>query len=114
MSRERQRFETHEQRIAIYERDCGLCAYCGRPVDINSFTVAHRIARTKAMLHKYSREVIEHPLNKATTHPGACNDGVLITYKPVEREHLASLIRARIKDGKDARDKSANMDRQRI
>jgi 5-methylcytosine-specific restriction endonuclease McrA len=96
MSRERASFETHEERLAIYERDHGLCAYCGRPVDINSFTVAHRIARTKAMLKKYGREVIEHPLNKATTHPGACNDLIQCTNRPVEREHLASLIRARI------------------
>lgn len=98
MSRERARFETHEERLAIYERDHGLCAYCGRPVDINSFQVAHRISRTKAMLKKYGREIIEHPLNKATTHPGACNDGILITYRPVSREDLVQVIRARIEE----------------
>jgi len=103
MSRERARLEAHEQRLAIYQRDYGICAYCGRPVDINSFTVAHRIARTKAMIYKYGRDVIEHPLNKATTHPGACNDLIQCTNRPVEREHLATLIRARIEEGEDAR-----------
>lgn len=92
MSHERARFETHEERLAIYARDCGICQYCGRPVDINSFQVAHRIARTKAMLKKYGREVIEHPLNKACTHPGACNDGVLITFNPVARKALIDKI----------------------
>jgi hypothetical protein len=92
MSRERSRFETHEERLAIYKRDHGLCACCSLPVDINSFTVAHRIARTKAMLKKYGREVIEHPLNKACTHPGVCNDGVLITFQPVAREVLIDKI----------------------
>lgn len=96
MSRERARFETHEERLAIYARDCGICQYCGRPVDINSFTVAHRVARTRAMLKKYGREVIEHPLNKATTHPGACNDLIQCTNKPVAREDLVQIIRARI------------------
>ena len=96
MSRERERLETHEQRLKIYERDEGTCRYCRKAVDINSFQVAHRIARTKAMLNKYGREVIEHPLNKACTHPGACNDGMLITFRPVERERLAQAIREKI------------------
>lgn len=103
MSRERARFETHEERLAIYARDCGICQYCGRPVDINSFTVAHRIARTKAMLKKYGREVIEHPLNKATTHPGVCNDLIQCTNKPVAREDLVQIIRARIEEDNHAR-----------
>jgi len=96
MSRERARLESHEQRLAIYARDCGLCAYCGRPVDINSFTAAHRIARTKAMIHKYGHDVIEHPMNKACTHPGACNDLIQCTNRPVERENLVQVIRAAI------------------
>jgi hypothetical protein len=92
LSRERQRLETHEQRLAIYERDGGLCQFCGKPVDINSFQVAHRIARTVWTLKKYGREVIEHPLNKACTHAGKCNDGVLITNRPMECEALIDRI----------------------
>lgn len=98
MSRERARFETHEERLAIYARDHGLCAYCGKKVDINTFHISHRIARVDWAIKKYGREVIEHPLNKATTHPGACNDLVQCTNRPVEREHLASLIRAKIEE----------------
>jgi len=100
MNKERARLEAHEQRLSIYARDCGLCAYCGRPVDINSFTVAHRIARAKWAIAKYGRDVIEHPLNKATTHPGACNDLIQCTNRPVERENLATLISARIEEGR--------------
>jgi hypothetical protein len=92
MSRERQRLETHEQRLAIYERDGGICQFCGKPVDINSFQVAHRIARADWTIKKYGREIIEHPLNKACTHAGKCNDGMLITFRPVEREVLVDEI----------------------
>jgi hypothetical protein len=92
MTRERSRLETHEQRLAIYERDGGLCVHCGHYVSINDFQVAHRIARTVWTLKKYGREIIEHPLNKACTHPGACNDAVLITFRPVERELLVDEI----------------------
>lgn len=96
MTRERDRFETHEKRLAIYARDCGICQYCGRPVDINSFTVAHRIARSKWAVAKYGREIIEHPLNKACTHPGACNDLIQCTNRPVERENLVQVIKEAI------------------
>jgi hypothetical protein len=92
MTRERQRLETHEQRLAIYERDGGICQFCGKPVDINSFQVAHRIAAAKWCYKKYGKEVIDHPLNKACTHAWACNDGMLITNNPVEREKLVDRI----------------------
>jgi hypothetical protein len=92
MTRERQRLETHEQRLAIYERDGGICQFCGKPVDINSFQVAHRIARTVWTLKKYGREVIEHPLNKACTHAGNCNDLIQVTNNPIEREKIVVAI----------------------
>jgi 5-methylcytosine-specific restriction endonuclease McrA len=91
-SRERARFETYEQRLAIYERDGGICQYCGKPVDINSFQVAHKIARTVWTLKKYGREIIEHPLNKACTHAGACNDLIQVTNNPCEREKIVVAI----------------------
>jgi len=96
MSRERDLFDQHEERLDIYDRDGGLCRTCGLFVDINSFTIAHRIANCKWAIAKYGREVIGHPLNKATTHPGRCNDGVLITYKDAEREALVAEIRKAI------------------
>jgi hypothetical protein len=92
MTRERQRLETHEQRLAIYERDGGICQFCGKPVDINSFQVAHRIARTVWTLKKYGREVIEHPLNNACTHAGTCNDCLQVTNNPIEREKIVIAI----------------------
>jgi hypothetical protein len=96
MSRERERLETHEQRLAIYERDQGICRYCGKPVDINSFQIAHLIARTAWAVKLYGKDVIEHPMNKACTHADACNALIQITNKPVERERIAASIRAKI------------------
>jgi hypothetical protein len=99
MSRERDLFDQHEERLDIYERDGGLCRSCGLPVDINSFQISHRIAAAKWCYEKYGREVIDHPLNKATTHPGRCNDGQLITYRDAEREALVAEIRKAIEGG---------------
>jgi len=96
MTCERQRLETHEQRLAIYERDGGICQFCHKPVDINSFQVAHIIARVKWAVKLYGADVIEHMDNKACTHAGACNDLVQITNRPVEREALAKEIREKI------------------
>ena len=81
------------ERLQIYYRDGGICQYCGRPVGINEFQLAHRIARAKWAIKKYGLEVIEHPLNKLVTHAGKCNDLVLITYRPVQREELVAKIR---------------------
>lgn len=85
------------ERLQIYYRDGGICQYCGRPVGINEFQLAHRIARAKWAIKKYGLEVIEHPLNKATTHAGRCNDGMLISFKPVQREELVEKIREAIR-----------------
>lgn len=94
---EKTRLETNEKRLAIYERDGGRCRYCGLPVAVNDFEVAHRIARAKWAVVKYSKEVIEHPLNKACTHRGRCNSGMLITFNPEAREKLVAEIRMAIK-----------------
>jgi hypothetical protein len=72
MTRERSHLETHEQRLAIYERDGGICVHCGHYVSINDFQIAHRIARTKWAIKLYGLDVIEHIDNKACTHPGSC------------------------------------------
>ena len=93
-SRERKKFETHEERIQLYEKSNGICQYCRRLVDINSFTVAHRIANTKSNRKKYGNEIIDHPLNKAVTHPGNCNDGMNIGMNPVKCRALAMRIKA--------------------
>jgi hypothetical protein len=61
--------------------------------------VAHRIANCVWAIAKYGREVIDHPLNKATTHPGRCNDAMLCTYRDAEREALVAEIRKAIEGG---------------
>ena len=94
---ERNRLEQHESRLEIYYRDKGICRYCGFPVSINEFQVAHIIANAKWARKKYGGEVIDHPLNKACTHSGKCNDGVLITFCPAEANKLADKIRELLK-----------------
>ena len=90
---ERERMETYEQRLEIYNRDEGICRYCGEPVSVHEFQVAHIIANTVWANKKYGKGVIDHPMNKACTHPGKCNDLVQITNNPVAREELADKIR---------------------
>lgn len=82
MSNERLRFELWEERLRIYSRDGGICQACGQPVDINSFEVAHKIANTKANRKHYGDAIIDHPLNKATTHAGRCNSAMNCGFKP--------------------------------
>jgi len=89
----RHNLETYEQRLEIYYRDEGICQFCKMPVSINDFQVSHIIANTKWARKKYGACVIDHPLNKACTHSGRCNDGMLITFNPVKREELADKIR---------------------
>lgn len=80
----------YEERLSIYSRDSGICQACGDPVDINSFEVAHRIANTKANRKRFGAHVIDHSLNKATTHPGRCNSAMNIGNNPGK---CAELIR---------------------
>lgn len=89
---ERKRLEQHEERIAIYYRDKGICRYCGLPVSINEFQVSHIIANAKWARKKYGDKVIDHPMNKACTHSGKCNDGILITFSPIKANELARKI----------------------
>jgi len=98
MSKERKRFEQDEERLRIYARDHGICQACGEPVDVNAFEIAHRIANTIANRKRYGNEVIDHPLNKATTHPGRCNDAMNCGFRPDECRRIVDAIE-RSKDG---------------
>lgn len=89
---ERARFELYEERLRIYSRDGGICQACGEPVDINSFQVAHRIANTKANRSRWGTRVIDHPINKATTHPGRCNDAMNCGFNPSKAQAIADEI----------------------
>lgn len=85
-------FALYEERLAIYSRDGGRCQSCGEMADINLFTVAHKIADTKAFRHKYGARVIDHRLNKATTHAGRCNDAQNIGNNPGKCAELVRRI----------------------
>lgn len=94
MSREeRRRFEIHEERLAIYSRDGGICQACGEPVDVNAFQVAHRICKSKANRKRWGDAVIDHPLNKATTHAGRCNDAMNCGFNPEKCREIVEAIR---------------------
>jgi hypothetical protein len=94
---EGQRRDQWEERIAIFDRQNGICAYCGHLLDINDFEIAHRIMNGKWCIEKYGLEVIDHPLNKAATHRGRCNSGMLITYSPVKVNNLIEQIKTQMK-----------------
>ena len=90
---ERERNDKHDQRLEIYNRDGGICQYCGEPVDINFFETAHLIADCVWARKRYGDCVIDHPLNRVVTHSGNCNALVQCTNNPVKREELANKIR---------------------
>jgi hypothetical protein len=90
---ERSILEKHEERLEIYYRDKGICRYCGNPVSIHEFQVAHVIANAKWARKMYGGKIIDHPMNKACTHSGICNDLVQCTNRPLERDELAERIK---------------------
>lgn len=94
MSRDRDRLERYKERLRIYERDRGVCQACGRLVDINGFEVAHRIASTVANYKRWGAQVVDHPLNKATTHRGSCNDAMNCGFKPDKCWEIVEAISA--------------------
>lgn len=81
-----------EEREAIYTRDRGICQTCGKPVAYGEFQLAHRIAETKANIKRLGWDVINHPLNKRTTHPGRCNDAVNCGNNPVKCAEIVEKI----------------------
>jgi hypothetical protein len=89
---ERQRLEIYEQRWDIYSRDHGRCQSCGELVPYDCFEVAHRIADTKANRKRWGDTVVDHIMNKATTHSGKCNSAQNCGYNPVQSAALAHLI----------------------
>jgi len=91
---ERQKFELHEERMALYSRDKGICQFCGLPVGINEFQVAHRIAQTKTNYHRFGKAVIDSQTNKAVTHPGRCNDGMNCGFNPAKCREIVEQVEA--------------------
>jgi len=94
MSAERKRFEQAEERLRIYARDHGICQACGETVPMDGFEVAHRIANTASNRKRYGDRVIDHPLNKATTHPGRCNSAMNCGFRPDECRSIVEAVKA--------------------
>lgn len=81
-----------QKRQIIYDQS-GICEYCGkRIIPGESYTIAHRIAKHKWRLRKYGSEVINHRLNLVATHPGNCNDGVMLNIQKSEGKELLIAI----------------------
>jgi len=89
---ERGKLRIHEERLSIYARDKGICQACGTPCASDAFQIAHRIANMKSNRKKWGAEIIDHPLNKAATHAGACNDAMNIGFNPMRCWELIEKI----------------------
>lgn len=80
-----------DKRILVYRRDKGRCRHCGKPVAWPG-QLAHLIPQSKAMLRRYGKEVIHHPLNLALVCGLACNDAVSISNHLVAENELVKRI----------------------
>lgn len=88
--------EAHEmelkKRQIIFEQS-GICGYCGKRINPGeNYTIAHRLAKHKWRLEKYGDEVMNHRLNLVATHPGNCNDGVMVNIQKTEGKELLIAI----------------------
>jgi hypothetical protein len=81
-----------DEREAIYLRDHGRCRTCGKRVAWDEFELAHLIANTVANRKRWGDEIIDSPLNKATTCRGKCNDAQNIGNDPQECGELVNRI----------------------
>jgi len=82
----------YEERLAVYIRDNGVCRSCGKRVGVNEFEIAHLIANTKCNRKRFGDRIIDHRLNKATTHAGRCNDAQNIGNNPGKCAELVRQI----------------------
>lgn len=95
---EREKLAMYEERLELYNKAGGICEHCGKRVSMDAFQVAHRIPNSPTWRKKYGKEIIDHKLNKAVTHP-ECNSAVLLVNDPVSRELLIDRILADIDRG---------------
>ncbi len=85
-----------EARIHVYNREGGRCENCDVRVPWFSAQLAHRIPQSRAMLRKYGRAVIHHPLNLALACSLECNDGLSISNHPEAERLLVIRIKAEL------------------
>lgn len=83
---ERKRFEIGETKEFVFNRDRWRCRVCNKPVNPFVAQLGHRIPQSKAMIKKYGKEIIHHPVNLLTTCSLECNNKVQVNY---EQEQLA-------------------------
>lgn len=85
--------------MEIYARALWRCEVCGKSVrHYGTPQLAHRIARTKANIKRYGREVICHPSNLAPVCSLRCNDACNVGNNPRKAREIVDLIH--LTDGK--------------
>lgn len=95
----RRSLDLEEDRMTLYRRQHGLCETCNQSLRYQESQLAHRIPEALWAIKKWGMSVIDHPLNKALTHAGACNDAVLIGNDPETCKALVKLIRITMAKG---------------
>jgi hypothetical protein len=75
----------------------GICPVCGRSLRAGIPQYAHKIAKTKANITRYGKEVINHRYNMVLVCSLECNSACNVGGKPKEAERLAAYIREMIK-----------------
>ena len=88
--------ERNTLRMILFNEAGGYCANCGQKLSFTEFQLAHRIANTIENRKIYGDAVIDHKLNLAVTHAGACNDAMNIGYNPEKSRTLAEKIKEEI------------------
>jgi hypothetical protein len=83
----------------LYEKQDHLCAACHQSLKWDEAQLAHRIPEALWAMKKWGPSVIDHPFNKAMTHPFECNDAMLIANDPRECEALVKLIKSAMVQG---------------
>jgi hypothetical protein len=85
-------YEMELKKRSILFEQSGICGHCGKRITPGEpFNISHRIAKHKWRLQKYGSEVINHRFNLVATHPGNCNDGVMLN---IQKNEGKALLRA--------------------
>ncbi len=69
-----------EQRELALGRSDGVCAVCGKPLNLGAPQYAHKIANTKTNRSKYGSFIIDHTLNGAMVCSLSCNQSMNIGF----------------------------------
>jgi hypothetical protein len=92
-----------EQRVSLYRQQAGKCFSCAMPMRFDEFELAHRIPERGWCMKHFGRKVVDHEMNKAGTHRGACNSKAQLDPNSLAAEDLAENIRREIRREEDRR-----------